>query len=75
MTTTEDYPPTTRSSIDDSLESSDDDDDDDDDDSDVDIENVDGDFDDQVYSELIDIREPLKVLKTSLSRRLGMNYK
>jgi len=57
------------------LDSSDDDDDDDDDDSDedIDIENVDG--DDETFSELIDIREPLGLVRQSLERRLGYSLK
>jgi len=57
------------------LDSSDDDDDDDDDDSDedIDIENLDG--EDETFSELIDIREPLGTIKGSLEARLGYSLK
>jgi len=51
-----------------------DDDDDDESDEDIDVD-VDGDIDDEVLSELIDIREPLGQLKQSLEARLGYSLK
>merc|ERR1712223_1186979 len=57
----------------DSSDDDDDDDDDDDSDEELDVENVDG--DDNTYSELIDIREPLGQLKESLAGRVGHSLK